>query len=73
MLSLLLGSSTHSFEIMLSVFILGLAIGGLLIRKRANTDADPMTLLAKVQLVMGALALTSLIVYHICLKLWSLS
>ena len=63
MLSLLLGSSTHSFEIMLSVFILGLAIGGLLIRKRANTDADPMTLLAKVQLVMGALALTSLIVY----------
>ena len=63
MLSLLLGSSTHSFEIMLSVFILGLAIGGLLIRKRANTDADPMTLLAKVQLVMGALALVSLIVY----------
>src|SRR5262249_49786960 len=32
MLSLVLGSSTHSFELMLSAFILGLALGGLFIR-----------------------------------------
>ncbi len=29
MLSLVLGASTHSFELMLSTFILGLALGGL--------------------------------------------
>src|SRR5215472_4660126 len=33
MLSLVLGSSTHSFELMLSAFIFGLAFGGLYVRK----------------------------------------
>jgi predicted membrane-bound spermidine synthase len=37
MLSLVLGSATHSFELMLSSFILGLALGGLWIRKRVDT------------------------------------
>jgi spermidine synthase len=34
MLSLVLGSSTHSFELMLSAFIFGLAFGGLYVRRR---------------------------------------
>ncbi|HKW12366.1 MAG TPA: fused MFS/spermidine synthase, partial [Gemmatimonadaceae bacterium] len=36
MLSLVLGSATHSFELMLSAFILGLALGAFWIRGRAD-------------------------------------
>ena len=63
MISLLVGSSSHSFEVMISVFILGLAIGGWIVRNRAQSGANPLALLAKVQFVMGALALASLFVY----------
>ena len=37
MLSLVLGASTHSFELMLATFILGLALGGLAVRRRVDT------------------------------------
>src|ERR687897_736024 len=47
MLSLVLGSATHSFELMLSAFILGLALGALWIRKRADRLADPVRFLGK--------------------------
>ena len=40
MLSLVLGASTHSFELMLATFILGLALGGLAVRRRV--DAAPL-------------------------------
>ncbi|MGI9337654.1 MAG: fused MFS/spermidine synthase [Gammaproteobacteria bacterium] len=63
MISLLVGSSTHAFEVMLSAFIAGIAIGALVVRRRAQSDAQPLMLLAKVQFVMGALALVSLFVY----------
>ena len=63
MISLLVGSSSHAFEVMLSAFIAGIAIGALIIRRRAQSDARPLMLLAKVQFVMGALALASLFVY----------
>lgn len=63
MLSLVLGSSTHSFELMLSAFILGLALGSLWMRKRADRFADPLQALAVIQLVMGALAIASLPLY----------
>ncbi len=56
MLSLVLGSSTHSFELMLSAFIFGLAFGGLYVRKRIERIADPERYLGMVMLVMGALA-----------------
>jgi spermidine synthase len=56
MLSLVLGSSTHSFELMLSAFIFGLAFGGLYVRKRIARIADPETYLGRIMLVMGALA-----------------
>jgi spermidine synthase len=56
MLSLVLGSSTHSFELMLSAFIFGLAFGGLYVRKRIERIADPERYLGGIMLAMGALA-----------------
>ena len=63
MLSLVLGASTHSFELMLSCFILGLALGGLAVRRSADRSASPERLLAWVQVVMGLAALATLPVY----------
>ncbi|MGH7678422.1 MAG: fused MFS/spermidine synthase [Gemmatimonadaceae bacterium] len=63
MLSLVLGSATHSFELMLSAFILGLALGALWIRKRADALADPVRFLGIVQWVMGLLAIATLPLY----------
>jgi predicted membrane-bound spermidine synthase len=63
MLSLVLGSATHSFELMLSAFILGLALGALWVRRRADFFRDPMRALAVTQWVMGALAVATLSVY----------
>lgn len=63
MISLLVGSSVHAFEVMLSAFIAGIAIGALVVRRRAQSDSRPLLLLAKVQFMMGAFALASLFVY----------
>lgn len=63
MLSLVLGSSTHSFELMLSAFILGLALGGLWIHRRIERAASPVRFLALVQVSMGLLALLTLPLY----------
>ena len=63
MLSLVLGSATHSFELMLSSFILGLALGAYWIRGRADTLRDPVRTLGIVQCIMGALAVGTLPVY----------
>ncbi|NOT08856.1 MAG: hypothetical protein HOP28_11695 [Gemmatimonadales bacterium] len=63
MLSLVLGSSTHSFELMLSAFILGLSLGAWWVRARADRFTDPLRTLAIVQLVMGGLAILSLPLY----------
>ena len=54
MLSLVLGSATHSFELMLSAFILGLALGAFWIRNRADAIRDPIRFLGIVQWAMGA-------------------
>ena len=69
MLSLVLGSSTHSFELMLSAFIAGLAFGGLWIRGRIDAIAEPVRYLAAVQLAMGLLALATVPVYANCFEL----
>ncbi|HUF31114.1 MAG TPA: fused MFS/spermidine synthase [Gemmatimonadaceae bacterium] len=66
MLSLVLGSATHSFELMLSAFILGLALGSLWIRSYADRLTNPVLTLGMVQWAMGLLALATLPVY-----LWS--
>ena len=63
MLSLVLGASTHSFELMLATFILGLALGGFAVRRRADRAAEPAGLLAWVQVAMGLAALATLPVY----------
>jgi len=63
MLSLALGSATHSFELMLSAFILGLALGAFWIRRRADTVIDPVRYLGNVQWVMGLLAVATLPLY----------
>jgi predicted membrane-bound spermidine synthase len=63
MLSLVLGSSTHAFELMLSAFIMGIAFGGLWIKRRIDSLDDPRRFLALVQVAMGILALATLPVY----------
>jgi predicted membrane-bound spermidine synthase len=63
MLSLVLGSSTHSFELMLSAFIFGLACGGYWVKRRIDGTKDPTQLLGVVQVVMGLLAISTLPLY----------
>jgi spermidine synthase len=63
MLALVLGSSTHAFELMLSAFILGIALGGLWIRNRIQTLQDPVRTLGVVMLLMSAVALGTLHLY----------
>jgi spermidine synthase len=65
MLSLVLSSSTHSFELMLSAFIFGLAFGGLFVRKRISRISDPATYAAGIMVLMGALAALSLPAYNL--------
>jgi predicted membrane-bound spermidine synthase len=63
MLSLVLGSATHSFELMLSAFILGLALGSFWVRKHADRWKAPTRALGIVQWLMGAAALATLPLY----------
>ena len=63
MLSLVLGSATHSFELMLSAFIFGLACGAFAIRRRSDAGAASVRTLAVVQIAMGVLAVATLPVY----------
>jgi len=63
MLSLVLGSATHAFELMLSAFILGLALGAFWVRTRVDAFRDPIRTLGIVQFAMGVLAIATLGVY----------
>ena len=63
MLALVLGSATHSFELMLSAFIAGLAAGALWVRGRADRWQDPARVLAQLQILMGLAALSTLPLY----------
>ncbi len=75
MLSLVLGSSTHAFELMLSAFIAGLALGGFWIKGRMDGLNQPVRAFAAVQLIMGFLALLTLPAYNASFDLmrWLLS
>lgn len=64
MLSMVLGSTTHAFELMLSAFILGLALGGFIVRRFIDKLSSPIIALAFIQLAMGVLAAATLIVYN---------
>ena len=63
MLALVVGSATHSFELMLSAFILGLALGAFWIRRRADRSVESIRSLGVVQWCMGLLALATLPLY----------
>ncbi|TNJ35483.1 spermine synthase [Arenimonas terrae] len=63
MLNQALGTTIHSFELMLSAFILGLAFGGLWIRGRSRTITDPVAYAGYAQILMGLAALVSLPVF----------
>src|SRR5207244_2380176 len=63
MLSLVLGSATRSFEVMLSAFILGLALGALWVRTRVDRFRAPLEALGALQWAMGGLALATLPIY----------
>jgi predicted membrane-bound spermidine synthase len=63
MLSMVLGSSTHSFELMLSAFILGLALGGLFIRKYIDQLTSPILTAGLIQIAMGVCALATVPLY----------
>ena len=63
MLSLVLGATTHSFELMLSAFIAGLAFGGLWIKRRIDSVGNPVRFSGYVQLIMGVFALLTIPVY----------
>lgn len=63
MLGLVLGSSTHAFELMLSAFILGLALGGYWIKNRIDKFSSPIMVLGLAQVIMGVLALSTLVIY----------
>jgi len=65
MLSLVLSSSTHSFELMLSAFIFGLAFGGLYVRRRIARMGDPATYVGGVMVLMGVLAMLTLPAYNL--------
>ncbi len=63
MLSLVVGSTQHAFELMLASFIAGIALGGLWVRKRADRSPIPLRLAGWMQLAMGLAALSSLALY----------
>lgn len=63
MLSMAVGSTMHAFELMLSSFILGIALGGLWVRKQADRAVSPIRLVGWMQICMGIAALASLAVY----------
>lgn len=69
MLSLVLGSATHSFELMLSSFIFGLALGGFWIRKRIDTVSNAGVLLGYVQIAMGIAAIATIPLHSLAFDL----
>ncbi len=63
MLSMVLGSTTHAFELMLSSFVFGLAIGGYIIRTKIDRIRNIIKLLGFIQVAMGLLAIITLLLY----------
>ncbi len=64
MLGLVLGSYTHAFELMLSAFIFGLAVGSFFIRFKIDTISNTPFVLSIVQLLMGLFSLVTIVFYN---------
>lgn len=58
-----LGTTLHSFELMLAAFLLGLAFGGAWVQRRAARLHDPLRVAALAQVAMGVAALLSLLAF----------
>ena len=58
-----LGTTVHSFELMLAAFLLGLAFGGAWVQRRAARLPDPLRTAALAQVAMGVAALLSLLAF----------
>ena len=58
-----MGTTVHSFELMLAAFILGLAFGGLWVRRRTGPDTDALRLFGYAQVAMAAAALLSILAF----------
>lgn len=69
MLVLGLGASTHAFEVMLAAFILGIALGGFLIRNRMPGSGTDLRWLAVVLIGKGLLAMYAIFIYGSVLDL----
>jgi predicted membrane-bound spermidine synthase len=63
MLNQALGTTLHAFELMLAAFLLGLALGGLWVRRRMAVDADVLRIAGLAQVWMGVSALLSIVVF----------
>lgn len=64
MLSMVLGSTIHAFELMLAAFIAGIAFGGLWLSGRADRLRSPQTTASWAQIAKGAAALSTLFLYN---------
>src|SRR5690606_12728170 len=58
-----LGTTAHSFELMLAAFLLGLAGGGLWVHRRGRRLDDPLRTAGIAQVAMGVAALLSLLAF----------
>lgn len=69
LLSMVIGSATHSFEVMLSAFVLGLALGSGYVRRRIDRFKRPAFVLAMVQVLMGFSAVVTIPAYQLAVHL----
>ncbi len=65
MLSMVIGSSSHAFELMLSAFIFGLAFGSLYAKRVIRRSNSLLRSLGYAQLLMGVAALVTLPLYNL--------
>ena len=63
MLTLGLGASTHSFEVMLAAFILGMSLGAFWVRNRIARFGDPIAWLAGLLVAKAVFAIYAIWVY----------
>jgi spermidine synthase len=68
LLSMIIGSATHSFEVMLSAFVFGLAVGGLWVRGKMDRFKRPELVLGFVQILMGLAAVATLPLYSYAIQ-----
>jgi spermidine synthase len=59
-----LGTTVHAFELMLAAFILGLAFGGLWVRRRGAASGDATRSAGYAQVLMGIAALLSIPMFN---------